>query len=221
MWDERIMAFLSQLTFDARLPKGFAVMNPYQNAVTLDLCRQFYARYYRDENPRTLLLGINPGRFGSGVTGISFTDPVRLSDTLGIANPFARKPELSSDFIYRMITAFGGPELFYQRFFISAVSPLGFLHNQRNVNYYDDVRLQKAATPFIVRSIDQLVDMGVNREVVFSVGEGENLKFLQKMNEEKGWFGRVEGLPHPRFIMQYRRKRLAEFIDRYLEALGR
>ncbi|MFN7406623.1 MAG: hypothetical protein ACK5SL_08800, partial [Cyclobacteriaceae bacterium] len=89
------------------------------------------------------------------------------------------------------------------------------------VNYYDDVRLQKAATPFIMRSIDQLVGMGVNREVVFSVGEGENLKFLQKMNEEKGWFGRVEGLPHPRFIMQYRRKRLAEFIDRYLEALGR
>ncbi|MFN5170617.1 MAG: uracil-DNA glycosylase family protein [Cyclobacteriaceae bacterium] len=219
MWDDRILGFLSQLRFDARLPKGFAVMNPYRDLATLDVCRKFYGQFYHDDHPRTLMLGINPGRFGSGVTGISFTDPVKLEQNLGITNPFAKKPELSSDFIYRMIDAYGGPRLFYGQFFVSALSPLGFLLNGKNVNYYDDARLEKAATPFIIRSVEQLLGMGPHREVVFCIGEGENLRFLTRLNETHGWFGRLVGLPHPRFVMQYRRKRLAEFIDLYLRAL--
>ena len=49
---------------------------------------------------RHLLLGINPGRFGGGVTGIPFTDPIRLQNVCGIENNFEKKQELSSVFIY-------------------------------------------------------------------------------------------------------------------------
>ena len=84
-----------------RMPKGIAVMNPYQDAAVFPLVKAFYEKYYNDNKTRTLMLGINPGRFGSGTTGISFTDPIRLETVCGILNMIPKKPELSSDFIYR------------------------------------------------------------------------------------------------------------------------
>ena len=35
----------------------------------------------------------------------------------------------------------------------------------------------------------------------------------------EGFFQRIVALPHPRFVMQYRRKRMAEYIAKYREAL--
>src|SRR5262245_45774246 len=99
-------------------------MNPYQDNKTMKLVTAFYNQFYSDSNPRTLMLGINPGRFGAGVTGISFTDPIRLERECGIPNDLAKKPELSSDFIYRMINACGGVNKFYGRYLVTAVSPL-------------------------------------------------------------------------------------------------
>ena len=87
------------------------------------------------------MLGINPGRFGAGVTGITFTDPVRLEKECGIPNNFDKRQELSSVFIYDFIAAWGGAEAFYSRFFLSAVFPLGFTREGRNLNYYDDPQL--------------------------------------------------------------------------------
>ena len=99
--------------------------------INVKMCRKpansFYTKYYSDNNKRILLLGINPGRFGGGVTGIPFTDPVRLEKVCGIKNDFQKKQELSSVFIYEMIEAYGGAEKFYKQFYISAVSPLGFV----------------------------------------------------------------------------------------------
>ncbi len=39
---------------------------------------------------RYLILGINPGRFGGGITGIPFTDPIRLQNICGIENDFQK-----------------------------------------------------------------------------------------------------------------------------------
>ncbi|SFV68072.1 hypothetical protein MNB_SV-10-1583 [hydrothermal vent metagenome] len=58
----------------------------------------FYLKDYDDENPRTLLLGINPGRNGAGVTGIGFTDPILLEEKCGIANTLEKRSELSGFF---------------------------------------------------------------------------------------------------------------------------
>src|SRR6185436_12464588 len=110
---DRILTFLKSLHLDVRLPKGIHVMNPYKDPYTLSLCEKFYRKYYDDENLRTLIVGINPGRFGSGTTGISFTDPIKLEIRCGITNTLPKKPELSADFIYMMIEAFGGTEEFY------------------------------------------------------------------------------------------------------------
>ena len=203
-----------------RMPKGIAVMNPYQDAAVFPLVKAFYEKYYNDNKTRTLMLGINPGRFGSGTTGISFTDPIRLETVCGILNMIPKKPELSSDFIYRMIEAYGGPKSFYQRYFISAVSPLGFTRDGKNINYYDDKKLQQVVRPFAAQCISQMVEMGMDTDRCICVGEGKNFDFLEALNNEHRWFKKIIPLAHPRFIMQYRRKQLGKHIQSYLDQLA-
>jgi hypothetical protein len=216
---DKILAFYKQLKIKGSLPRGIDTMNPYEDDYTFRLCEQFYRKYYNDDGPRRLMLGINPGRFGSGTTGISFTDPVRLEKVCHIDNTLNKKPELSADFIYRMIEAFGGPQWFYQTYFISAVSPLGFTKNGININYYDDNKLMKAVLPFIIDSISQLAAMGFLRDTCFCIGEGKNFDFLGKLNDQHHWFDKIVPLAHPRFIMQYKRKQLDRYIAFYLENL--
>jgi hypothetical protein len=214
-----MLSFLGKLSLDKRLPAGVKVMNPYKDPYTFSLCAAFYEKYYSDNDQRTLLLGINPGRFGSGTTGISFTDPLKLEKICNIPNTLPKKPELSADFIYMMIEAFGGPGVFYRKYLISAVSPLGFVKEGLNINYYDIPALQKAVTPFIIESVNQMLNLGLSRDRCFCIGEGKNFIFLDTQNKKQGWFKEVIPLPHPRFIMQYRRKKLQTYIDIYLNAL--
>lgn len=214
----RILAFYQALQID-KLPKGIALLNPYQDEYSFNLCRQFYEKYYADARPRLLMLGINPGRFGSGTTGISFTDPVKLQYICGIENTFPKKAELSSDFIYKVIAAYGGPLRFYQRVFISAVSPLGFTAGGKNINYYDDAELEKAVLPFIEHAINEMVSWPLSRDKCFCIGEGKNFTFLSRLNDKHRWFNEITPLAHPRFIMQYKRKSVDAYVDDYLQKL--
>jgi Domain of unknown function (DUF4918) len=214
-----MLEFLVELE-PPRVQKGITVMNPYRNAETQQLVKTFYETFYADSLPRTLLLGINPGRFGAGMTGIPFTDPIRLEKDCGIPNRLPKKPELSSDFIYRMISALGGPKKFYSKYLISAVSPLGFTRDGKNINYYDDKKLQQTVQPFAIACINRLVGMGAVNNRCFCIGEGKNFDFLIELNEEHRWFDHVIPLAHPRFIMQYKRKLLDRYIRGYLDQLA-
>jgi hypothetical protein len=189
-------------------------LNPYKEKQAAVLCEKFYRKFYNDNDERTTILGINPGRFGGGITGVPFTDPLKL-EALGIKNELQKKRELSADFIYAMIDACGGHEKFYRKYYISAVSPLGFVMDDKNLNYYDVKGLPVLLEEFIVTCLKEQLSWGLNRKVCFSLGEGENFKFIQKLNDKYNFFQEVIALPHPRFIMQYRRKRLAEFIELY------
>lgn len=215
---EKVLAFHKSLRITQKLPHGVGVMNPYQDMAAYQLFSLFFKKFYNDNSPRTLILGINPGRFGGGITGVPFTDPIKL-ESLGIANDLQKKPELSADFIYRMITAYGGPEKFYSRYYISAVSPLGFTQLGKNLNYYDMRELQESLTPFIVNSLKTQLDFGINTDVCYCLGEGQNFKFLTILNQEYRMFQTISPLPHPRFIMQYRRKRVDEYVEAYLKRL--
>lgn len=217
---QHILSFYKSLVIKNPLPAGVEVLHPYHEPVAKKYCEQFYTKFYNDTTPRTIILGINPGRFGGGITGIPFTDPIRLEKYCGITNDLNKKPELSSDFIYRMIEAFGGSEKFYMKYFISAVSPLGFIKDGKNLNYYDQKDLQEAVYDFIIQSIKQQVAFGLHRETAFCLGEGQNFKFLSKLNAEHQFFKKIIPLPHPRFIMQYRRKRLDEFVALYTNTLA-
>ena len=84
-------------------------MNPFQeNENIISISSSFYKKYYNDNNSRHLILGINPGRFGAGLTGIPFTDPKRLKTNCNIKFNGALAHELSSVFVYDVINEFGG-----------------------------------------------------------------------------------------------------------------
>jgi len=219
---EKWSAQLSRYYHDLKkpiIPEWYECMNPYEHKETMTIVDEFLTKYYSDDKPRTLIFGINPGRFGSGITGISFTDPVRLKEKLKIKHPFEMRPELSSEFIYEVISAYGGPKKFFSNFFISAVYPLGFLHEGKNINYYELDKWKSYMLDFIVDELNAHAKWPINREKCICIGQGENFKVLKELNDEHKWFDKVVALPHPRWVLQYRRKEKEEYITAYLDAL--
>lgn len=219
-FDENILDFLFNLRLPFKLPGKIEVLDVHKSLAVQGVCSTFYQKFYKDNSPRYLLIGINPGRFGAGITGIPFTDPIRLQTDCGIQNNFQKKPELSSVFIYDMINAYGGTEKFYSRFYISAVSPLGFVKEGKNLNYYDDKILLKRIEPFVISCIEKQLSFGLHSNICFCIGEGENLKYLKKLNEKHNWFNEIQALSHPRFVMQYKLKKKSLYIQQYLDAFN-
>lgn len=217
-WADKITSFLFGLQFPLELGKGVAVLDVHKDAAVQEACTSFYRKFYNDNNERYLLIGINPGRFGGGITGIPFTDPVRLEKDCGIKNSWQKKQELSSVFMYEMMAAYGGVKSFYKDIYISAVSPLGFVKDGKNLNYYDDRSLKDKIRPFVVDCMEKQLGFGLNRDACFCIGEGENLKYLSGLNKEYQWFRNVEAVAHPRFIMQYKLKFKQDYIDKYISA---
>ncbi|MEO8413780.1 MAG: uracil-DNA glycosylase family protein [Ginsengibacter sp.] len=215
-FSKKILLFLKNLDLDSNLPGEVEVMNPFKHKITFNLCEKFYTKYYSDNRPRHLILGINPGRFGGGLTGIPFTDPIRLQSVCSIENDLQKKQELSSVFIYEMIQSFGGPEMFYRYFYISSISPLGFTRHNKNLNYYDDKQLETRIKNFVIDCMEKQLRFGINTKVAFCLGEGKNFAYLSKLNAEMNFFDKIVALPHPRFIMQYKLKKKEEYIQRYL-----
>jgi hypothetical protein len=137
MFSEKAIKYFGNLE-PPPLPKGIDVMNPYSEEEKLDLVKKFYKKFYSDTQPRLYIFGINPGRFGGGLTGISFTDPVALRSFCGIENNLGNKRELSSEFIYLMIDELGGPQYFFSRCYLSALFPFALIKDSNNYNFYDD-----------------------------------------------------------------------------------
>ena len=165
------------------------------------------------------MLGINPGRRGAGTTGINFTAARQLTDHCGIEHGMKAGSELSAEFIYEVIQAYGGPDLFYSRYFIGSVCPLGFVKSGKNINYYDDRMLQQTVSPFITDQLNRLLRFPVLRDRCICIGGEKNFHFLKSLNEKHGFFREIIPLPHPRFILQYRRKEKDRYLQQYLEVL--
>lgn len=218
---QELWNYYSRLQPPDRLPAGIQPLFPLREEPVREAVKAFLDKFFTRGGTRRLLLGINPGRKGAGITGINFTAPRQLRDNCGIAHPFGDGSELSAEFIYQVIEAFGGPSRFYRHWFIGAVSPIGFVKDGKNINYYDDPRLQKAVTPYIIRELEQLLSLGFRRDRCLCVGGEKNFRFLQQLNETHQWFKEIIPLPHPRFILQYRRKQVAAYLEQYLQVLGK
>jgi hypothetical protein len=222
---EKVVSFYKALEFTGSLPPGISIMNPFRdNPEIIHIISQFYRRFYNDNFYRHLILGINPGRFGAGVTGIPFTDTKRLKEKCGITFPGPETYETSSVFMYEMIDGYGGPKKFYSDFYITSVCPLGFTSvgkngREINSNYYDSKELTEAVFDFMINSIFGQLEFGIERDICFCLGTGKNFNILSRLNSEHHFFDRIEPLEHPRFIMQYRSKQKKHYIKRYIEKL--
>lgn len=214
-----ILAFYKGLNPSFELGEGVEIMNPFQHPDSWAMADLFYKKFYSDTQERIFIFGINPGRFGGGITGIPFTDPIRLEHECGIKNDFRKVAELSSIFVYDVIRAYGGPQAFYADFLITALSPLGFTRNGVNLNYYDDKHLLINSESFIIDCIREQQRMIKASKFCFCLGEGTNFKLFKRLNERFGFFEEIIPLPHPRWVMQYRRKRVEEFVKMYIDRL--
>ncbi|MDP4290755.1 MAG: DUF4918 family protein [Bacteroidota bacterium] len=221
---DRINEFNRLLDFKGELPEGIRIMNPFrEDDRILEVASSFYRKFYNDNHSRHLILGINPGRFGAGVTGIPFTDTKRLTHECGLKYTGRETHETSSVFVYEVIEAYGGVEKFYHDFYINSICPLGFTVDdgkgkEKNYNYYDSKALTGKVFQFMVGNIKTQIALGMETDICFCFGTGKNEKFLRTLNEEYGFFKNIIALEHPRYIMQYKAKFKADYIDKYLNA---
>ena len=225
---QEILDFYHALSLDqSGMPDKVRVMNPYRDEETKDevgrLLEVFHKKYFNDRKPRGIILGINPGRKGAGLTGIPFTDSPALKEVCDIDTEIETR-ETSSEFVYKLVQAYGGPQAFYGDWFIGAACPLGFLHlndrgNWINWNYYDQEELYEAVKPFMKEQLMQQKALCGGPESAIVWGTGKNMKYLQKLNKEYGIFKELIPLEHPRFVMQYRRKRLEEYLGKFSKVL--
>ena len=217
-WAKELFEFYTNLKPQEYLPGSIHWLYPQKEKKVQAILKLFLNKYYLDCSKRILFLGINPGRYGAGITGINFTAPKQLREDCEIENPFSGS-ELSAEFIYAMINAYGGTKKFYSKFFIGSVCPLGFVQNGKNLNYYDNKELLKAIEPFIIDNISRLVSYNIDRSICICIGGEKNFKYLSRLNEQNHWFKKILCVPHPRFIMQYKRKQVQDYIKLYLDVL--
>ncbi|MCW8812404.1 MAG: DUF4918 family protein [Chlorobium sp.] len=198
---------------------GVELLNPYKSDKVKEIVKKFYTKFYNDDRKRLFIIGINPGRFGGGLTGISFTDPVALRENCGIKNNLGTRKELSSKFIYTIVERFGGVEKFFSNVFLTALYPFAITNNGKNYNYYDDKALAEKLKPEIVQTIQSQIDFGAHRDLAILLGK-KNAEYFSNINEEHNFFRRIVVLEHPRYIMQYRLKKIDEYIKKYIDAIN-
>lgn len=221
---ERILDFNREVAFSGRLPEDIRILNPFRaNAEVQAISEAFYRKFYSDSRPRKLILGINPGRLGAGATGIPFTDSKRLEGPCGLQAGSLKTHEPSSVFIYEVIDAMGGPEQFYNRYYINSVCPLGFVRkNQKgnwvNCNYYDFPELFRSVRPFIVDNLQAQARIAGDASVCYVLGK-KNAQFLEALNREVGLFTHIQALDHPRYVVQYKSRLMPEYVTHYRSVL--
>jgi hypothetical protein len=222
---EKVIKFNSSLELTVRLPDGIELMNPFvENKQALDLSSKFYQKYYNNNKTRKIILGINPGRHGAGVTGIPFTDTNRLASYCNLEMHGVSTYEISSVFIYEMIKKYGGVKKFYTDFYINSVCPLGFVKKNNNnavtnFNYYDSNDLARLVRLFIIKTLKTQISFGIDTTTCYCLGTGKNYKFLMGLNNEFALFNNIIPIEHPRYIMQYKRKQQQFYTDKYIQLL--
>lgn len=215
--NKAIKYFFSLRKF-GKLPKDIELINPYENKEAQIAVKEFYHKYFNDDKERRFVLGINPGRFGGGLTGISFTDPVALRERCGIENCLGGQKELSSKFIYRVIEEYGGVKKFYSQVFLSALFPFALIKDGKNYNYYDTKELAESLKSEIVNTIKAQFAFGAKRDFIIILGK-KNADYFSALNKELSFFKKIIVLDHPRYIMQYKLKKINFYISKYLTAL--
>ncbi len=214
-FEEKVLGFYKTLNTPLHISPKIEIIHPYKIPEVQKYMKEFYTKFFSDNRTRVFVFGINPGRFGSATTGVSFTDPIALEQFCGIQNTLAKRRELSSEFVYKFIEHWGGTRMFYKDFFLTAVSPIGFTCNGINYNYYDDPSFFSHLKPFLVDTIKKQIVFGATRKVAIVFGTGKNLKNFTELNGEYQFFKKIYAVEHPRFIMQYQRKNISKYLKKY------
>ncbi len=210
-----IASFLMRLDPPA-LPAGVEVLNPYLEPEIRRVVRCMTSKFYVDTPARLSVWGINPGRFGAGLTGLAFTDPWAVVHQLGISTSITGRREISAAFISDVIDAYGGPAEFYRDIYLGAVSPHGYVRDGVNMNFYDTPELRASVVPYAVTCMQKQIKAGLRTDVAVVLGSGALRKVVEREIRSAVGLEHVVYLEHPRFVMQYRRSQRGAYVDRYV-----
>lgn len=205
----------------------YKIINPYNDCNKEQIkviTTKFYTRFYNDKKKRRLILGSNPARRASAVTGIPFEDAIHLQKETGIFIDNFYVNKSSSNFLYDVIDEYGGCEKFYNDFYMNFVFPLGISKinskgNEVNYNYYDVKQYEERFEEYIIKSIKEILQFNIDTSICYCIGSGKNYEYLVKLNRKYNFFKEIIPLEHPRFIMQYNSKNKDLYLKKYLEAL--
>ncbi len=92
---------------------------------------------------------------------------------------------------------------------------MGFLYDDINYNFYDSKELLEKVTPFIIHTLQEQIALGTY-DVAILLGTGKNQQLFSQLNEKHHFFKKVFVLEHPRFIMQYKRKEVDHYLEKYI-----
>lgn len=224
---EKILKYcenLSKIKIDSF--ENYKIINPYYNnkeKIKL-ITTKFYNKYYNDNNKRRLILGSNPARRATAITGVPFEDAVHLQQETGIFIDNFYVNKSSSNFLYDVIEEYGGCEKFYGDFYMNFVFPLGIAkinsnNSESNCNYYEIKQFEEKLYQYIIESIKQILKFNIDTSICYCIGSGKNYEFLLKINKIYKFFNKIVPLEHPRFIMQYNSKNKDLYLKKYLNAL--
>jgi len=200
------------------LTKDIELLNPYEKVGARFAIKNFYEKFYNDDRERIFVFGINPGRFGGGLTGIAFTDPIALKEHCDIENNLGTRKELSSKFIYAVAEKFGGVEKFFSCVFLTALYPFAIIKGGKNYNYYDEKPLADTLKDEIIKTVRSQIAFGAKTNFAILLGK-KNAEFFSSINEKHKFFERILVLEHPRYIMQYRLKQIESYIKKYINTI--
>lgn len=215
----KAIKYFCNLNSHKSIPKRIDIINPYESDAVKSVVKNYYTKFYNDDKNRIFMIGINPGRFGGGLTGIAFTDPVALRENCKIENNLGNRKELSSKFVYAVAKKFGGVEKFFLRVFLTALYPFALIKDGKNYNYYDEKSLAETLRPEIVKNIERQINFGARRDFAILLGK-KNADYFLPINEEHKFFKTIITLEHPRYIMQYKLKQIDGHIEKYLTAIN-
>lgn len=217
--------YLSKLKIDSF--DCYRIINPYEgnNEQINQIIEKFYDKFYNDNNKRRLILGSNPARRGTAVTGIPFEDAAHLQKETGIFIDNFYINKSSSNFLYDAINEYGGCEKFYNDFYMNFVFPLGIAKisqkgTESNYNYYDVKKFEDIFEKYIIDSIKRMLEFNIDTSICYCIGSGKNYEYLVKINKEYNFFDKIIPLEHPRFIMQYNSKNKDVYLKKYLDAFN-
>ena len=218
-FSDKAIKYFSNLQRPAQPNNDIIILNPYESSKVQSVVKNFYIKFYSDYRERIFIMGINPGRFGAGLTGIAFTDPVALRENCRIDNNLGNRKELSSKFIYLVAEKYGGVNKFFSKVFFTALYPFAIIKNGKNYNYYDERALAEKLRPEIVETVKSQIKFGANKTFAIILGK-KNADYFYPVNEKYNFFEKVFVLEHPRYIMQYKLKHLNTYLKKYIDTIN-
>ena len=172
----------------------------------------FNETYYHHSYPKTVLCGINPGRHGAGKTGIPFIDFSSLSTLIDGVN--RADTERSAQFFFDVVSEFGASK-FYNSFYVTNVSWVGYISNNMNINYY---RLPEPVKDFVLKAFKYEIGI-VSPKVIISMGREVKITVNQLFNDTP--IDVDNYLPHPypcSFPARYQghKREYIELLSKYI-----